>query len=206
MSSCIPTPSSRALLHITLSILCVLGEAAGRPTQNITIEVPKGTTTHGNSFCIPLTRVDIAIFLLFNYIAHGATVVSYPGDPPYLKVFIGLGAILSPTIGVKRALNLIFRRPRRTAKNNLELAARSGALCMLVRSPTWKPQRGDYITNARIDKPLLRSRNTSRSDPGTYISPTYVPIYLYSKPIKLMNIFSSYTKALLSCRSTRRRG
>ena len=183
MSPCIPTPSSRTLLHITLSILCLQGMAAGRPTQNITIEAPNGTTTHGDSFCIPPTWVDIASFLLFNYIAHGATVVLYPGDPLYLKVLIGLGAMLSPTVGVKRAFNLISRLPRLMAKDNLEMAARSGALCMLVRSSTWKPQRGDNIRNTRIDKPSLRSRDTSRSDPGTNISPTYVSIYSYSIPL-----------------------
>ena len=190
MSPCKPTPSSRALLHITLSILCVLGVAAGRPTQNITIEVPNGTTTHGDSFCIPPTAVDIASFLLFNYIAHGATVVSYPGELWYFTASIILAAILFPTTGVKRAFNLIIRHPllSKTAKTDLEVAARAGALCMLVRSSTWRPQKGDDIKNARIDK--LQSRDTSRSDPSTSISPTYVPIFSYFRPIKLTNLFS----------------
>ena len=182
MSSCIPTPSSRALLHISLSIICLLGVAAGRPTQNITIEVPNGTTTHGNSFCIPPTWVDIASFLLFNYISHGATVVSYPGERSYFTVIIVLVTIFSPKIGVKRAFNLIFRHPRlsRTAKNDLEVAARSGALCMLVRSSSWKPQKGDNIKNARIeDKTSHQDRNTSRLGPSANETlPTYVPIYL----------------------------
>ena len=195
MSSCIPTPSSRALLHITLSILCVLGVAAGRPMQNITIEVPKGTTTHGDSFCIPPTWVDITSFLLFNYIAHGATVVSYPGEKPSYKAIIVFGAILSPTLGVKRAFNSIFRHPRLPmTKDELEVAARSGALCMLVRSSTWKPQKGDNIRNARIDESLLSDRNTSHSDLSTSISPTYVPIYSYSRPIKLTDLFFPYNK------------
>ena len=143
MSPCIPTSSSRVLLHITLSILCVLGVAAGRPTQNITIEVPNGTTTHGDSFCIPPTRVDIMNFLLFNCIAHGATVVSYPGELSSFTVSIILAAIFFPTTGVKRAFNLIIRHPRppMTTKSDLEVAARSGALCMLVRSSNWKPRK-----------------------------------------------------------------
>ena len=210
MSSSIPTPSSRALLHITLSILCALGVAAGRPTQNITIEVPNGTTTHGDSFCIPPTWVDIASFLLFDYIAHGATVVSYPGEPWYFTVIIVLVTIFSPKIGVKRAFNLIIRHPRRsiTAKDDLEVAVRSGALCMLVRSSTWKPQKGDYIKNARIEaKPSLQDRDTSRSGPSAKnILPTYVLICSYSRLIKLMNLFSLKPKALPPCRSARRRG
>ena len=204
MSSCIPTPSSRALFHITLSILCVLGVAAGRPTQNITIEVPKGTTTHGDSFCTPPTWVDIASFLLFNYIAHGATVVSYPGERSYFTAIIVLVTIFSPKIGVKRALNLIIRHPRSSikVKDDLKVALRSGALCMLVRSPNWKPKMGDNIKNA------LQDRNTSHlGHSANKVLPTYVPIYSYSRPIKQTHesIFP-YTKALPPCRSTRRHG
>ena len=201
MLSCIPIPSSRDLLHITLSILYFLDVATSRPTQNITLQVPYGTTNHGDpdSLCIPPTWIDIASFLLFNYIAHGATVVSYPGELWYFTASIVLGAIFFPTTGVKRAFNLIIRCPRLTAKNDLELAARSGALCMLVRSPSWKPQKGDNIRNARINdsgnKPLLWSRNTSlSSDLSADKSPTCVPIYSYSRPNKLTNPFSLISK------------
>ncbi|KAI0277194.1 hypothetical protein BGY98DRAFT_649894, partial [Russula aff. rugulosa BPL654] len=111
MLSCIPVPSSRALLHITVSILCFLGLATSRPTQNITIEVPNGTTSHGepNTFCTPATWSDIARYLLLNYVAHGATVVSYPGEPAFDVFVCVVTAILFPTFGVIRALNFIIR-------------------------------------------------------------------------------------------------
>ena len=167
MSSCIPVPSSRALLLITISILCLLGVATGRSTQNFTIEVPKGTTNHGDpeSLCTPTTGVDIASFLLFNYVAHGATVVLYPGESGFDLLFVAIVSILFPTYGVIRAFNFIMRHPLLTAKNDLEVATRSGALCMLVRSPSWKPQQGDNIRNALI------------KDPSTNISPRYVSTY-----------------------------
>jgi hypothetical protein len=183
MLSRIPLPSSRALLHITLSILCFLEVAISLPTQNITIQVPSGTTNHGNPnlLCPPPTWSDIAIYLLLNYFAHGATVVSYPGEPPFDTFLSVVAAILFPTFGVIRAFNFIIRHPVLTAKNDLEMAARSGALCMLVRSPSWKPQRGDNIKNALTKDPdneyLLRGRNTSHSYPRTNISPMYVPAY-----------------------------
>ena len=182
MSSCIPIPSSRALLHITISILCLLGVALGRSTQNFTIEVPNGTTNHGDpeSLCTPTTWIDIASFLLFNYVAHGATVVSYPGETGFDVLLVAIIAILSPTYGVIRAFNFIMRHPLLTAKNDLEVAARSGALCMLVRSSTWKPQKGDNIRNALI------------KDSSTDISPKYVSTYSYSKPIKLTNLYLLY--------------
>ena len=225
MLSCIPIPSSRALLHITVSIplACFLGVVASRPinTQNITIEVPYGTTNHGelNSFCTPTTWIDIAKFLLFNYVAHGATVVPYPGEPPSDMLLRGVEAILFPTFGVSRALNFIIRRPLLAFKfkwwplramNDLEVAARSGALCMLIRSSNWKPQMGDNIMNALIkdpsDEPSLRGSNTSCSDLSTNKSPTYVPTYSYSRSSKLNKSIYSYTKAPPPCRSTRRRG
>ena len=182
MLSCIPSPSSRALLYITTSILCILGVATSRPTQNITIGVPSGTTNHGdpNSLCTPATLIDIATFLLLNYIAHGATIVSYPGEPAIDTLLCVVTSILFPTFGVIRAFNFIIRHPVLSAKTDLEVARRSGALCMLVRSSSWKPQQGDNIRNALIEdpgnEPLLQGRNNNRS-------PRYVPTYSYNKPI-----------------------
>ena len=200
MLSCIPVPSSRALLHITVSILCFLALVTSRPTQNITIEVPYGTTNHGepNMLCTPATWSDIARYLLFNYVAHGATVVSYPGEPAFDIFLYVVIAILFPTFGVIRSLNFTIRHPVLTAKNDLEMAARSGALCMLVRSSSWKPQKGDDIRNALIkgpgNEPPSRGHNTSRSGPGANVSPTCVPTYSYSRPIRLTNAFSLVIK------------
>jgi hypothetical protein len=200
MLSCIPIPQSRTLLNSIISILFFLGVASGRPTQNITIEVPYGTTNHGelNSLCTPATWIDIATYLLFNYVAHGATVVSYPGEPAVDTLLCVVSAILFPTYGVIRALNFIIRHPLLTTKNDLKVAARSGALCMLVRSSEWKPQKGDNIKNALIkdpgSEPSLQGRNTSREDPSTGISPTYVPTYSYSRPIKFTYAFSLIPK------------
>ena len=198
MLLCIPNPSSRALLHITITILCLLGVAISRPTQNITTYVTRddsnGTTNpsnNGTNNCFPATSVDIASFLLFNYVAHGATVVSYPGEPAFDTLLSVVAAILFPTFGVIRALNFIVRRPLLTAKNDLEVAARSGANCMLVRSSSWKAQKGDNIRNALIkdpgNEPSIRARSTSHSDPSTDNSPKYVPTYSFSRQIKLRN-------------------
>ena len=203
MSSSIPIPHSRALLHITVPVLCFLGVATSRPlnTQNITIEVPNGTTNHGEpySFCTPATWSNIASYLLLNYVAHGATVVSYPGEPSFDMLLCMMAAILFPTFGVIRALNFIVRHPVLPSNNNLKVATRSGALCMLIRSSSWKPRPGDNIRNALINdsgnESSLQSRNTtSRSDSesSTNIPPTYVPIYSYSRPIKLTDVLPKH--------------
>ena len=202
MLSRIPIPSSSALLHITVSILCLLGVAISRPTQNITINVPNGTPNNAEqgSLCIPATWIDIANYFLFNYVAHGATVVSYPGEPVFHTLLSVVAAILFPTSGVIRSLNFIIRCPLLTAKNDLEVAARSGLLCILVRSSSWKPQQGDNIRNALIkdsdndSEPSLRARDTSSSNPSAKISPKYVPTYPHSRPIRLTNAFSLIPK------------
>ena len=201
MLSCIPIPSSRALLHITITILCLLGVANSRPTQNITIDVLNETTSPSNNGrinCFPATWADIASFLLVNYVAHGATVVSYPGEPAFDTLLSLVAAILFPTFGVIRAFNFITRRPLLTAKNDLKVAARSGALCMLVRSSSWKPQKGDNIRNALIKDPgnesSLRARITGHSDPSTDKSPAYV--LTFHIPVQLNSrITFSHTKS-----------
>jgi hypothetical protein len=157
--------------------------AASRSTQNFTIEVPEGTINHGkpNFLCIPATWSDFATYLLLNYLAHGATVVSYPGEAAIDTLISVVASILFPGFGVKRAFNFIIRRPYLTAKNDLQMAARSGALCMLVRSSSWKPQKGDDIRNALIkdpgSEPSPGGGDTSGSDPGTDISPRYQPVH-----------------------------
>ena len=192
----IPISSSRALLYITISILCFIGVATSRPAQNVTIGVPSGTTNHGdpNSLCTPATLIDIATYLLLNYVAHGATVVSYPGEPAIDTLLCVVAAILFPTFGIIRAFNFIVRHPvlSATAKTDLEVACRSGALCMLVRSSSWKPQQGDNIRNALIKGPGDSESNHWR--PSTDGSPMYVPVYPYSRPIPLTNVFSFIPK------------
>jgi hypothetical protein len=156
--------------------------AASRSTQNFTIEVPNGTINHGkpNFLCIPATWSDFTTYLLLNYLAHGATVVSYPGEATIDVLISIVASILFPGFGVKRAFNFIIRRPYLTAKNDLQMATRSGALCMLVRSSSWKPQRGENIRNALIKDPGNEPSpggDTSGSDPSTDISPRYQPVH-----------------------------
>jgi hypothetical protein len=131
-----------AIRHITAS---PLPEAAG---QNFTLNIPAGVnaTQHNSSdiFCaIPSPWFSgVGIFYLGNYAAHAATIVTYPGEPP-LYIFLAiLYALFFPTSGITRGLNAIFRfaRIRRRRDGDLCIAARSGALCMVVRSSKWRPK------------------------------------------------------------------
>jgi hypothetical protein len=141
-----------ALLHVVLVVLYCLGAATSLPTQNITIEVPNGTTNHGDShlLCTPTRWTDIVTFLLFNFFAHAATVVSYPGESGEDVILAVIGATLFPTSGAMRGLNSIMRHSVLSTNDPLQKAARSGALCMLVRSPSWKPEKGDAVTDVWV--------------------------------------------------------
>ena len=177
---------SRTLLGIGFFLLCFL-RATASPTS--TLEVTYGTTNQSepNALCGPATQIDIATFFLFNYVAHGATIVSYPGESALDKLFCVVVAIFLPGMGVIRALNLIMRHPVVTSNNDLDIAARSGALCMLVRSSSWRPQRGDNVTNAL-------TRNTANL--GHNIPTVSVKIYPYSRPIKFIKHFSHRSASL----------
>ena len=61
------------------------------------------------------------------------------------------GSNTLPDIRSHTRLNFIIRHPVLTAKSDSELAARSGALFMLVRSSNWKPQQGENIRYALIN-------------------------------------------------------
>ena len=118
-------------------------------------------TQHNNSdiFCaIPSPWFSgVGVFYLGNYAAHAATLVTYPGEPP-LYIFLAiLYALFFPTSGITRGLNAIFRfaRFRRRRDGDLCIAARSGALCMVVRSSKWRPK---HIEDKYRDIPKHRWR------------------------------------------------
>ena len=101
--------------------------------------------------CKTANWTDIALFYFANYIAHCATVKPYPAET-YGELSVSIAtALILPSSGVSRAMDSINRRTRFRHGNELEKAAIAGSLCMVVRSPTWKPESGDTIRNLRYD-------------------------------------------------------
>jgi hypothetical protein len=157
---------SNAPLQVALLALCFLSTGVGGlPTQNLTIEVPNGTTNHGDPdlLCTPTTWIDITKFFMLNFFAHAFTVVSYPGESTADVMINVLGATLFPTSGAMRGINSIMRHSI-FKSTDLQKAARSGALCMLVRSPTWKPQivRMEHVP---VEKDVVRENNVGEEKP-----------------------------------------
>ncbi|KAJ7692731.1 hypothetical protein B0H17DRAFT_877369, partial [Mycena rosella] len=110
---------------------------------NITIEVPDGTTSHGelHMLCTPASALDILVFFFTNYVAHAVTVKPYPGESDMGMYLSILAAVIFPTWGLVRGLNA-FARHAIFTKGSLARAARSGALRMVVRNAEWAPEDG----------------------------------------------------------------
>lgn len=99
--------------------------------------------------CTRASPISIAVFLFVNYIAHCATVGSYPGYSSLAVVLTNVFALFFPASGIIRAMNMLIRRAELFGENELETAARAGALCMVVRTSDWEPRDGDIVQVAK---------------------------------------------------------
>ncbi|KAJ6595196.1 hypothetical protein DFH09DRAFT_1413242 [Mycena vulgaris] len=153
------------ILILILVFLPVLGwNVVSTPLHNITITAPLGTTQHGDDhlFCVPTRPWDIIIFFLVNYATHAFTVRSYPGESLLDFTWGTLAALFLPTSGMIRGFTAIMRSgfavKRAFFGEPLEIAARSGALCMVVGMKGWKPLR-----NTKLFQVALTSTDPARS-------------------------------------------
>ena len=100
--------------------------------SNITL--PTGASNHGDPelLCLPTKWTDVIIFFLGNYFAHAGTVRSIPGRSMSQSFFAMLGALFFPVSGVTHGARGIFSLAI-LAKTDLQVAARAGALCKVMR-------------------------------------------------------------------------
>ncbi|KAI9771092.1 MAG: hypothetical protein M1840_002443 [Geoglossum simile] len=133
---------------------------ASQETETLNITVPKGTSNHGDPhlLCTPTQWTDIAVFFIGNYVSHAATVKSVPGEPTASAFLALVLALVFPVSGVIRGVDSIWRRSI-FAPTELEKALRAGALSMVVRSKTWKPQTGDEVRNMMLRRPPGQAEN-----------------------------------------------
>jgi anaerobic C4-dicarboxylate transporter len=101
--------------------------------QNITVEVPNGTTAFYNppEICIPTQWLDIVVFLLTNYGAHIGTIRIDAGSRGSYKLGKYVLCFFFPLVGLQLALACIFDTAM-FARSSIEKAARSGALLRIV--------------------------------------------------------------------------
>lgn len=102
--------------------------------MNFTIQVPEGTTNHGDPrlLCTPPTWRDYVAFFALNYFIHAATLPSVPGESRREVIFAVLNALFIPGFGVSRAMRRLVLRPALRRKRSLECAVAAGAICMVV--------------------------------------------------------------------------
>ena len=143
-----PLKSSFVCLVNTFCLSFIIFSVVATATQyiNITVQAPVGSEVRGDHdlLCTPTQWNDVLLFLLGNYFAHAVTVVSKPGEPYRDLLFRTFVALLFPHSGMRDGLKAITRHAI-FQTDPLKRAARAGALCMLVRSPQWKPKKGDAI-------------------------------------------------------------
>ncbi|KAF8868530.1 hypothetical protein BD779DRAFT_1384050, partial [Infundibulicybe gibba] len=80
------------------------------------------------------------------FLMHVATIKGHPGESGIDFMMNAIVAILFPTVGMARGIDVIVCHPQVQVKGGeLQKAARARALCMVVRSSDWKPGIGDQI-------------------------------------------------------------
>ncbi|KAI4864000.1 hypothetical protein F4820DRAFT_425071 [Hypoxylon rubiginosum] len=116
-------------------------------TSNVTL--PQGTKNHGDPsiLCLPPNWTDYFTFYAANYLVHIATIVSEPGQTMLETICHSTMAFFMPGYGALRAVNFLISNATISGKNNLQKAAKAGALCMLV---AWKDL--DHVCNNRLGR------------------------------------------------------
>ncbi|KAJ6014484.1 pogo transposable element [Penicillium herquei] len=153
-------------LHVVAIVLALIytSSAAVLPLakRNTTITVPDGVTYHqdSESICTPTSWTDILTFFFGNYVAHAASTVTLPGESSFGNIHNMLVALLWPGQGVRRGMLIIFRRAI-FWKDPVQQAHRAAALCMVVRSRTWKPEPGEPVRSMAFWPQIARREDAS---------------------------------------------
>ena len=130
-------------------VQCLAGPAAARPASSFGNNTSVGAPGDGQLYCEKTTWYDICWFFFTNYLLHALSVRSLPGENVYASTTFKLCCLLVPYTGVRRAMSLISRASSLT-KDDLQAAARAGALCMVIRKPDWRPQNGQIVHGCQV--------------------------------------------------------
>jgi hypothetical protein len=105
--------------------------------MNLTISVPEASTGHGDPqlLCTPPRWYKYIVSFFTNYLAHATTVIAVPGQTTTETIFLATAALLAPSSGIFRAVEIFIRRPAFRMRNPLnQAAAAARALCMVVKT------------------------------------------------------------------------
>ena len=102
--------------------------------------LPTEFRLRGSIECLPTTWRDILVFFTINYITHAMTVNTIPGETPAASIFYQIVALFLPFSGALRGIQNL-RAGAVFGEDTLRQAARAGALCIVVRSGGWQPDK-----------------------------------------------------------------
>jgi hypothetical protein len=106
--------------------------------------------------CGPASWQTIVAFYLLNYATHVMTLKSLPGEKWYRRACDIFLALLVPFSGVQRACSSIACGMLYD-EDDLQHAARGGALCAIVRTRNWRPLPNEIVNGCRATS-VLRTR------------------------------------------------
>jgi hypothetical protein len=162
--------ASYALAFISLLVLFPRSSYATETNlskqENVTVKAPPGSRylPEEHLICTPSTWKSIATFFLANYFSHAATVKPVPGQTALTAFVSALFALLLPTSGMITGIDAIFQRAI-FSRLAVEKGSRSGALCVVVRTPSWQPMDGDVVKGIRRGSMLLNIRKACENEP-----------------------------------------
>ena len=141
----------RATNWVALVVLvqCLACTATARPASSPANNTSVGDSSDGHLYCEKTTWYDVCWYFFTNYLLHALSVRSLPGENVYSSTAFKLCCLLVPYTGVRRGLSLISRASSLT-KDDLQAAARAGALCMVIRKPEWRPQDGQIVPGCQV--------------------------------------------------------
>jgi hypothetical protein len=92
--------------------------------------------------------------------------VSTRGEKLIDAAHIIFSALIYPYSGVIRGIEAIIRRAAYHQGNELQRAARAGALCVVVRSELWTPNGGQTVKGIEISLASSAKRSSKVDLPG----------------------------------------
>ncbi|KAH7075014.1 hypothetical protein FB567DRAFT_182368 [Paraphoma chrysanthemicola] len=186
--------------HVGRTFFYVLLLAVALPVkavvlQNYTIALPVGSSDHGQPglLCTPTKPIDLLTFFLLNYLAHAATVLTKPGERADDFFVSVVGSLLFPALGLYRGIEAILCGAVFVRGDDLRKAAKSSALCLVVRGADWRPRGGECVKDAILKRKINHPEpciETTKSWEGEKVEGkevaqshliTHSPPYMFSK-------------------------
>ncbi|OXV09929.1 hypothetical protein Egran_02308 [Elaphomyces granulatus] len=139
-----------ARVWLCLLLFAVISGSFPSVIRNVTSSAARTATTTTNMSPKAESKLtcwhNIVSFFVVNYLAHAATVISFPDEPVKIVMLNMVLAILLPATGAMRGLIAIFRHGI-FVRDPIKQALRAQALCMVVRTEKWRPiqEKPSYV-------------------------------------------------------------